>query len=71
MGVVDVYDALTTRRPYRSPVSSETALAEVEREAERGWRDRDLVSEFCILTREGQLDRSLEALGTEGMAVET
>lgn len=71
MGIVDVYDALTTRRPYRSAVSSEAALVELEREAERGWRDPDLVSEFCILTREGQLDRSLEALGTEGMAVET
>lgn len=69
--LLDVYDALTTMRPYRSPVSPETALAELEREAERGWRDRDLVSEFCILTREGQLDRSLEALGTEGLAVET
>ena len=58
-------------RPYRSPVLPETALAELEREAAWGWRDQDLVSEFCILTREGQLDWSLEALGTEGMVVET
>lgn len=71
MGVVDVYDALTTTRPYRSPVSSEAALAELEHEAERGWRDRDLVTEFCLLAREGLLERSLEVVRTDGLVLET
>lgn len=52
MGIVDVFDALTTARPYKSAMSVESACAELEREAARGWRRRDLVAVFVALARE-------------------
>ena len=63
MGVVDVYDALTTDRPYRPALSREDACATLEQEAGRGWRRADLVREFTTLCRTGVLQRreTLEA----------
>jgi putative two-component system response regulator len=58
MGIVDVYDALTTDRPYRPAGSPDAACAALEREAEIGWRRADLVREFTGLCRKGQLDGS-------------
>ncbi len=43
---VDIYDALTTKRPYRKAFSSEHALAVMHKEAKRGWRDDALIKEF-------------------------
>jgi putative two-component system response regulator len=57
MGVVDVYDALTTNRPYRPAMAAEDACATLEREADRGWRRADLVQEFTALCRSGVLRR--------------
>jgi putative two-component system response regulator len=57
MGVVDVYDALTTDRPYRPALSAADACATLEQEAERGWRRVDLVREFTMLSRSGVLQR--------------
>ena len=56
-GIVDVFDALTSNRPYRAALPRETACAELEREAELGWRQPALVREFVDLCRSGQLDR--------------
>jgi putative two-component system response regulator len=55
VGIVDVYDALTTDRPYRSALAPATAVAEIESEADRGWRRPDLVRAFVELYRSGQL----------------
>jgi putative two-component system response regulator len=56
IGVVDVYDAMTTNRPYRAARTSEQALAELAKEVERGWRRADLVDAFTELRlRGGQL----------------
>lgn len=49
ISVVDVYDALTTARPYKAALTPEIALAELEAEARRGWRDPQLVAEFAAL----------------------
>ena len=57
MGVVDVYDALTTDRPYRPAMTAEDACAALEVEAGRGWRRADLVREFTTLCRSGVLQR--------------
>ena len=46
IGVVDVYDAMTTNRPYRSARSSEEALNELALDVKRGWRRADLVEAF-------------------------
>ncbi len=44
IGIVDVYDALTTRRSYREALPRGAALEEIAREVERGWRQRDLLT---------------------------
>ena len=43
IGLVDVYDALTTTRPYRAAMSLDRASAELRAEASRGWRRPHLV----------------------------
>ena len=50
---VDIYDALTTDRPYRKALSDEGAFAVMYQEAARGWWDVNLIEEF-----EGMPDRS-------------
>ncbi len=57
VGLVDVYDALTTDRPYRKALTPERAYAELSVEADRGWHDRALVDQFIALGRSGELDR--------------
>lgn len=51
IGIVDVYDAMTTTRPYRAARTSEEALGELEREVKRGWRRADLVEVFTAARR--------------------
>jgi putative two-component system response regulator len=46
MGIVDVFDALTTVRPYRPAMSAAWAAEELRREVARGWRRGDLVTTF-------------------------
>ena len=58
--IVDVYDALTTERVYRKPVSREMAYAELRGEAERHWHRADLVEAFITLVKSGRLDKAAE-----------
>src|SRR5256885_1527194 len=46
VGIVDVFDALTTERPYREARPHEEAFDVLSDEASRGWRDRALVDAF-------------------------
>jgi len=46
IGIVDVFDALTTDRPYHAAVPPDEALGVVADEASKGWRDRSLVDAF-------------------------
>ena len=52
MGIVDVYDALTTARPYKEAYSRERACEELMNEGKRGWRRKDLVGAFVALDTE-------------------
>ena len=54
-GIVDVYDALTTDRPYRAALTEEAAIHELQQEAQRGWRQPRLVDEFASICRDGRL----------------
>jgi putative two-component system response regulator len=49
--VVDVYDALTTDRPYRKALSPDEALSTMHEEVQRGWWDPALVDEVEKLVR--------------------
>jgi putative two-component system response regulator len=44
--LADIYDALTTERPYKGAMSQVEALGVLEEEARSGWRDPELVAIF-------------------------
>jgi len=56
LGIVDVYDAVTTQRPYQRAHSIEQAVAVLEQQVDKGWRRRDLVAAFAELAKSGKLD---------------
>lgn len=51
MSVVDVYDALTSDRPYRKAVTSQEAFSILREEAARNWLDSSLVNTFEEMMR--------------------
>jgi len=51
MQVADIYDALTTARPYKPAFSHDQAIAMMHEEARRGWRDPELVPLFAEIAR--------------------
>jgi len=51
--LADVYDALTTNRPYRTASPQEVALEIMQEEAERGWWDRGLFADFRAMLGNG------------------
>jgi len=67
----DIYDALTTSRPYKDAISPARALRIIKEETKRGWRDPRIVDLFLklqrdVLSKTDQFtlgsDRSLEAM---------
>ena len=52
MSIVDVFDALTTARPYRVRLPVDEALAIMREEVDKGWWDPEFFSEFERLVRE-------------------
>jgi putative two-component system response regulator len=52
IGIVDVFDALTTRRPYREALPFERAAEELRREAAAGWRNAGFVDSFLEQVKE-------------------
>jgi putative two-component system response regulator len=58
VAVVDVFDALTTTRPYREAIPTDVAYKIMLTDAESGWCPPDLVSTFIHLhrSRHGQMD---------------
>lgn len=49
--VADIYDALTTSRPYKPAFSHDQAIAMMQEEARRGWRDPELVPLFAEISQ--------------------
>ena len=45
--LADIYDALTTARPYKEAMTAEQALQTIRFEARKGWRDPQLVDAFA------------------------
>jgi putative two-component system response regulator len=52
--LADVFDALTTDRPYKTAIPCETALLMMDAEAERGWWDRELYAAFREMIQEAR-----------------
>jgi len=52
--VADIYDALTTDRPYRGALPPEEALQILFSEAENGWLDASVVLKFSRICRNGE-----------------
>jgi putative two-component system response regulator len=52
--IVDVYDALTTARPYKRAISAVEALEIMAQEVRRGWWDSNVFSEFDNLIAESE-----------------
>jgi putative two-component system response regulator len=49
MSIVDIYDALTTKRTYRDALSTECALEIMWQEIQKGWWDPHVFAEFRSL----------------------
>jgi putative two-component system response regulator len=64
ISIVDVYDAITTDRPYRAARSQETAFTALRDEVANGWRNRDLVETFIATHAERIADPEAEKIRT-------
>jgi putative two-component system response regulator len=51
--IADIYDALTTERPYKGALSTREALDVLSAETRRGWRDPELAALFIELIERG------------------
>jgi putative two-component system response regulator len=52
LSIVDVFDALTTSRPYRAALPLEKALGIMQEEVGKGWWDPEIFAAFAALVRE-------------------
>ncbi|MEL7510575.1 MAG: HD domain-containing phosphohydrolase, partial [Cyanobacteria bacterium J06554_3] len=50
--LVDIYDALTSKRPYKSAYSPAETLRIMVAEADRGWYNPVLMETFCAFVRQ-------------------
>ncbi|HEY1802116.1 MAG TPA: HD domain-containing phosphohydrolase [Terriglobales bacterium] len=66
--IVDVYDALTTIRPYKPAFSSSDALQTMKEEVAKGWWDPDIFDQFERLVKkhEAKFLARGAAAGSEG-----
>ncbi|MGE5359137.1 MAG: HD-GYP domain-containing protein [Bacteroidales bacterium] len=60
ISIVDIFDALTTSRPYRRALEHEDASRELFDEARQRWLNADLVAAFTAMVRERRLPSSDE-----------
>jgi putative two-component system response regulator len=55
MGVIDVFEALTTQRAYQTARPIDQAILVLRNHVDRNWRRHDLVEEFVTLVRSDRL----------------
>ncbi|MEA5582146.1 two-component system response regulator [Nodularia harveyana UHCC-0300] len=44
--IIDIYDALTSERPYKKAFTIEAAISLIQQETDLGWRNPELVQQF-------------------------
>src|SRR5712671_919243 len=68
--MVDVYDALKTKRPYKAAMSQEETLSMMESEVVKGWWDRDVFLEFKnLLQKKNTAEFTIRSRSQTGMSV--
>jgi putative two-component system response regulator len=70
IGLVDVYDAITTQRSYQHVQSTEYAVETLRDQVRRGWRRDDVTECFISIVKAGRLEsfRADEAVSWTGAA---
>lgn len=63
--IADIYDALTTTRPYKAALSTREALDVLSSETRRGWRDPELTALFTELIERGIVRHAKTAAGED------
>ncbi|HHP7244474.1 MAG TPA: response regulator [Elainellaceae cyanobacterium] len=53
--MIDIYDALTSERPYKKPLSPTESLTIMSEEAAKGWRNPDLMTKFARFIHETEI----------------
>jgi putative two-component system response regulator len=61
MQLADVFDALTTERPYRRAITCAEALEQMQAEVNRGWWDTTLFAIFAQMAQQERLPRTASA----------
>lgn len=64
--VADIYDALTSARPYKTALHHDDAIGIMEEESRRGWRDPELISLFRQVSSSPGLVQELAEWGEPG-----
>jgi putative two-component system response regulator len=59
--IVDVYDALTTIRPYKRALTPQEALDTIAQEVTKGWWDPNIFPEFQKLILDSVENRSQQS----------
>ena len=60
VGLVDVFDAVTTQRPYQQARPTGQAIQVLRDQVRRGWRDAALVDRFADIVESGRLNSFAE-----------
>ena len=66
--IVDVYDALTTERPYKRAFSSTEALQTMKEEVAKGWWDPEIFDQFEKLIANCRRDWFISWRGRSALA---
>jgi putative two-component system response regulator len=45
--IIDIYDALVSERPYKQGMPPQAAIDILQEETDKGWRNPELMSQFC------------------------
>lgn len=56
--VIDIYDALTSERPYKKAFSPEEALKIIAEETCKGWRNPELIAKFTEFVRTTEMQQA-------------